>query len=889
MTAILKSLQTITTGYTSFEKDQVLTHEQLNTVSDYADDQIRLTRVKLIGVGLVEGLRVSQVGAELRLSPGVGITTDGDLARLEQELRYDRFEPFDRPEPTYAPFERSVGGATERIPVFELVPLRAEHPRASALADFPGGLAALQGMTAVLYIESCVLDADLCTGTSCDNMGQQVTHSQKLLLVEREAAAGLGVGIRVPHEAYFGLRELSLARMVPHAQWTQKASYHEAFRALTRTAHNDLMQALDELEQQGLPVPDTFATSPIDEWRQLLARHQREREDKLLGIQYYHDFLRDLAETWNAAREELFDDCEWLHTDIEPFPKHLLLGDLENPEHGRTRFYPSPALRRNGDSRAHHRALMRKFDRLIRSFDPAFALERPVRITPSALVDRPLEERAIPAYYAPDVALARAWSHHHHLRASHDRVLGYHASHYSNLPQVVEPLGAPLGGHSFFRIEGHVARPVEAAKRELEAQIRSWSLPIAVEALSLDAPGRPIVVRPPSRYTDLHRLHAVIRQDLVQQLGEVTTFSQSLKSDLRAAIESRRIDDSDAGSGVSLTQLSEQEHALLIEKAESVKQKVGTDYASYRAAPTWKEDLREALQSSARLKQDPGPVSRTQFATPADTLISSTHHSWLEAIDGLVDAREEAAQETLRFGTFLGAHPGAEHQAGVTPGGTFLLVYDEAGTVIGDLMLPYLCCEPEAEADEPVKTAPTIRPEWLKKNGLKLSATVDKTISQRLDLFEARLKPELIERIQVQGDYFKLFQGLATGTRAPLDATSPGVRYLDLVAQDADNKRAMLELLRAEQARGGAAAPSNEVVSAAELALASSIEAVVSHIAATDTPVVVGSDGFRRLEEVSSHLDLLSEARRLETGDAIARIDTNDAALGRVLRTFGRS
>jgi hypothetical protein len=885
MTAILKSLQTITTGYTSFEKDQVLTHDQLNTLAAYADDQIRLTRVKAIGVGIASGLVVEGlIGGPvdgLVLSPGVGITTDGDLVHIDAARRHDRFKPYDRQGPAYAPFERVVGGTPERITAFECVPVGVEDARAVSFAEFPGGRDAMQRSTAVLYVESCLLDGDLCSGTNCDNMGQQVTHVTKLLLVDRDDAERLRDTIVVPHAAYGGLPELAVARVVPRAEWTQLSSLVDAFRAAIRTAHNDLLAAFDRLEQTALPVPGTFPASPIADWRAALQRLDAQQQTSGLDVQYHYDLLRDLAETWNAAREALFDDREWLHDDVEQFSKHLLLGDIADPAQHRVGWFPSPALRLRHQSRLHHQALLQKFDRLLARFDAGLARDKPVRVTPSPFAERPLEDRAIPAYYRTDAAFATAWSHHHAARGSHDRVPGYHAANYSQRPEVLEPNGAQLACCPFFRIEGHVGKPVAAAVREIQEQIRRWNLPFAVEAVMLASEGR-IVVKPPFRFTDLDRLHAVIRHDLVNQLDDVLAFTGSLRTELQAAVDGKRIDDLSPGTGVALTQLAAQEEAKLVETTNAIRPRITADYATYRAEPGWKENVREALQSAARLKQDQGAVGKTHFATPVDTLISSTHHGWLELLDDLRDARDQAAEERLRFGAFLAAHPGADHQAGVTRGGTFLLVYGSDGRVAADFMLPYLCCAPEVDEEPPVKKPPTIRPEWIKKHGLKVLPQLDKEIGTRLQQFEARFKPEIVERIKVQEEYFKLFQ---TGGRSPATGgltVNPGTDFLGLLAQDAAIKRAMLEFVKAEPN-----APA-ERITAAETALATSLESVVKHMAASNTEVAIGTEGFRRVEELSSHLAVLSAERRTSTGRTIAAVPTGNTALRRVLETFRR-
>src|SRR5665647_3564 len=72
MTKILKSLDLTATEYTYFEKDQVLTANQLNSVSEYFEDQFRLTRIQLLGVGIICGLKVAVARNTIIVSKGVG-------------------------------------------------------------------------------------------------------------------------------------------------------------------------------------------------------------------------------------------------------------------------------------------------------------------------------------------------------------------------------------------------------------------------------------------------------------------------------------------------------------------------------------------------------------------------------------------------------------------------------------------------------------------------------------------------------------------------------------------------------------------------------------------------------------------------------------------------
>ena len=61
-------LQEITTKYHTFVDNQVLTKDQLNEFVTYFDDQDRLTRVFLNGVGVVCGFRISRSGTNIASS-----------------------------------------------------------------------------------------------------------------------------------------------------------------------------------------------------------------------------------------------------------------------------------------------------------------------------------------------------------------------------------------------------------------------------------------------------------------------------------------------------------------------------------------------------------------------------------------------------------------------------------------------------------------------------------------------------------------------------------------------------------------------------------------------------------------------------------------------------
>ena len=66
-----------------------------------------------------------------------------------------------------------------------------------------------------------------------------------------------------------------------------------------------------------------------------------------------------------------------------------------------------------------------------------------------------------------------------------------------------------------------------------------------------------------------------------------------------------------------------------------------------------------------------------------------------KVFESLIKTYKERLKEILKltlFNYFIEDHPGVVHMAGVPAGGTFILLCDEKGQVVGDFALPYICC-----------------------------------------------------------------------------------------------------------------------------------------------------------------------------------------------------
>src|SRR5438045_785733 len=80
-------------SYPFFVADQVLMADHLNEIVEYLDVQERLTRNRLIGIGIVCGLELRVTPSKIDISKGCGVTSEGYLITLE-DSSYTHYKPY---------------------------------------------------------------------------------------------------------------------------------------------------------------------------------------------------------------------------------------------------------------------------------------------------------------------------------------------------------------------------------------------------------------------------------------------------------------------------------------------------------------------------------------------------------------------------------------------------------------------------------------------------------------------------------------------------------------------------------------------------------------------------------------------------------------------------
>src|SRR5690349_10023266 len=168
--------------YPVFEVNQVLSSSHLNELFEYLDEQTRLTRANLIGIGIACGLEVRfEAPGTVHLSKGCGVTSQGYLIVEPTDLALAHVRSYKFPiEPGYPPFTEPGTDPAEQFDLWELFP-DDDEPGAQPLDT--SGLV-LEDKAVVLFLELSKDRLRNCSPNNCDDRGTEVTSTVRRLLVD---------------------------------------------------------------------------------------------------------------------------------------------------------------------------------------------------------------------------------------------------------------------------------------------------------------------------------------------------------------------------------------------------------------------------------------------------------------------------------------------------------------------------------------------------------------------------------------------------------------------------------------------------------------------------------------------------------------------------------
>lgn len=546
--------------YPVFEANQVLTNRHLNQVFNYLDEQERLTRANLIGIGIVCGLEVSLAGTAaaplVRISKGCGITSQGYLIVEPENVDLVSYRAYTPPPDVKYPLLDDDKPNVPDIWAWEMFP--AGEPDTTPFSQMPAGF--LDDKVVVLFLELKRESLRNCSPVNCDDRGAEVAVTLRRLLVGKNdepritklmdgtATAGTNIsGFETSILAKLNLPDLRLPRYdVPAGLLSSSNAVLAGFLSVFRTSllATRTSTALTNAYNAFRPLLETiYPSNPFANFNSLYSflNVAPQNTTQVHFLQYYYDLFDDLLKAYDEFRwkgAELMCNCcpsEAL------FPRHLVLW-LVHPELDagfaayRHYFRASSAVS-NCESLAEEVVtLFRRLVEMTTRFtnDPPLLYLRMVagsavsyiRITPSKLGDVPLSEKCIPYYYLQNGTpkLFQLWNAEKNSRNRAHQNLSYRSYEYDvpNIPDFVsDPLRFDLEPNNFLRIEGHLGVHYRTALTTLLQLREQYRLPIDVIALRTGAfdENMPIdLSQEDCRFRDLETLYDSTREQWLSQL-----------------------------------------------------------------------------------------------------------------------------------------------------------------------------------------------------------------------------------------------------------------------------------------------------------------------------------------------------------------------------------
>jgi hypothetical protein len=539
-----------------FEANQVLTSRHLNDVFNYLDEQTRLTRSHLIGIGIVCGLEIkldTSAGTSILLSKGCGVTSEGYLIIEFADASLVAYRTYTLPaDVDYPPFKDAVAGT--QFPLWEL--FAAGEPNTTTL-NTPSGF--LDDKAVLLFLELKKQDLRNCSPNNCDDKGAEVTATVRRLLIgvadlEKiiATAGALGSGLTASDldtalSEKLNLPDIHVLRFDvlnsgPVTSNDVYARFLNVFRQpklaqATEAALAAVYAAFKPLLQGAYPS-NPFATFNTSFG---FLDNVPASTTQVRFLQYYVDLFEDLLRAYDEFR---WRGAELLCVCCPPdglFPRHLMLGLLhpelsKKPANYRQPFLSSPAV---GCCAAHTRELLQLFSRLVemaarfsdtpslpKSEDKA-RIDPQIRVTPSVLGDKALQTRAIPYYYRQNGAppLYQLWNGEKTRRNRANQNLSYRYDEYNPAGPafVSDPLRYDIEPYNFLRIEGHLGKAYQTVVRTLLLLKAQYRLPIDIVAVRTGPydDTQPLdVAKEAARFQDLETLYDALREELLSSLAE---------------------------------------------------------------------------------------------------------------------------------------------------------------------------------------------------------------------------------------------------------------------------------------------------------------------------------------------------------------------------------
>ena len=481
--------------YPVFAANQVLSNIHLNQVFNYLDEQERLTRANLNGIGIVCGLVVKLDtinGTKILLSKGCGVTSQGYLIIEPKDVvslvsYRDYLLPTDL---SYPSFIKNKATNTQ-YQLWELLSPEALDTGitdAKSLSD--ADAISLTNKAILLFLELKKQDLRNCSPNNCDDRGADVTATVRRLLVTKDDLLSIcdsplvefqKLSLDVPE---IPMRRINFSTSADLYNYQVVFKNYFSKQISGKTIIVRLTEAIDKAYAAIkilLPELSSFDKAKL---ASIFAFPAISNE---IAIQYYFDLLRDLTSAYHELRVVLLQQLAVCLPDGTLFPRHLALGvpDGSTPSEWRTGYFPSPAVVTPEYKLEELRFLFDRLNQIVLNFNVKSGTTVELKITPSLYGVKQLSGKSLPFYYKAEIR--PYWDASRRGEKSRE-VLSWHVD-ASSPDHVRDPLQYDLEPYNFFRVEGIIGKNISSLTDELGKLLKDKRLPFSILHVNVDKMG----------------------------------------------------------------------------------------------------------------------------------------------------------------------------------------------------------------------------------------------------------------------------------------------------------------------------------------------------------------------------------------------------------------
>jgi AraC-like DNA-binding protein len=517
-------LSNISTQYRKFSKGQYIGPDQFNEFLDFFEDQDRLSRVLLQGVGIVCGLKpkliyTNRLLSSIRLFQGVALTTDGDLLTLNNTNKvsdelyvsdlktvnieykdFTHFKVYDDFKVEYPSFYEGK----EQIELWELATAQEARSDFQSITDLPD----LRDKYLLLYLEDYEKEMKPCSGVDCDNHGVLQVRNLKVLVTTAQGITHILGNDLLVIDPITGVSKLGRKdRIQPHPLFIEGilGPVEPQRVVLSRFVSEkgvDSHVSVSNLKQLYIDVLEKnnygqAVFEKIQAISQIMGisvtyLHQifKDKLQKCLaldaGFQYAYDVTKDLMATYSEIIKLLPKAFTKNLFDLVSFPKHIMLGRLISDtqlDSSRHQFYNLPVLD-NEKATQRLKELINRFNQQAFNFRYT-GNKKELKITSSKKLN-PLSNKAIPFYYDVTEEFLKTWNFDKTSNRSSKENIRYDLAFLPEDTNIEGPVNFSVDKSSFYNIEGHQGMDYQKAFEQIEEIRDKEQLGFDIVALSLE-------------------------------------------------------------------------------------------------------------------------------------------------------------------------------------------------------------------------------------------------------------------------------------------------------------------------------------------------------------------------------------------------------------------